>query len=106
MIDTIRANAEMVNPIILVADDQVVLKDPEGQACNRAGQKAPPAATQGSNLSLCRIRSCKDGKNRMLEFNKKMDSMLKRNFEALKTHVKKLDIQVVQTVEFVREFSL
>lgn len=42
----------------------------------------------------------------MREFNKKMDSMLKRNFEALKTHVKKLDIQVAQTVEFVREFSL
>ena len=48
MIDTIRANAEMVNPIILVADDQVVLKDPEGQACNRAGQKV---GEQG-NLSL------------------------------------------------------
>ena len=39
MIDTIHANSEMVDPIILVADDQGVLKDSEGQACNKAGQK-------------------------------------------------------------------
>lgn len=39
MIDTIHANSEMVNPIILVADDQGFLKDSEGQACNKAGQK-------------------------------------------------------------------
>ena len=38
-IDTLREKTKMVNPIMLVADAQVVLRDQKGLARNEAGQR-------------------------------------------------------------------
>ncbi|KAF2561165.1 hypothetical protein F2Q70_00017094 [Brassica cretica] len=86
----------MVATLVLIQDATGNLHDQEGHLCNAAGQKIDDQRTVIPDSGPVEV----DG-----EFNGKIDvvySELDSKFESLKTHVRKLETQVVQTVYTIK----
>ncbi|KAL0667741.1 hypothetical protein Bca4012_030445 [Brassica carinata] len=65
----------------------------------------PPPPTQESTIEEILDRVLEGQKRMTVDFNEKIDSVytnLNTNYETLSTHVKKLEMQVVQTGEAVK----